>query len=121
MNLETLQFLLDNNYIEENAKTQNLDHSASIGISKSLLANNGNLRELTEKQIYHYNKVIMPLLENVQCEGPIGMIDDESGNPVSSCVNDRIIDDESLIQSYIEGDFKCQFCRHESNKFHDGE
>lgn len=119
MNLEVLKFLLENDYIEENAKVNNVDAKPSIGIAKLILSNNGSLNKLSENQMYHFNTVIKPLMENVQCEGPIGMIEDENGNTVSSCVNDGIIDDESLIQSYLEGDFKCQLCRFDSNKLHE--
>lgn len=117
MNLEVLQFLLDNpNYIEEMAESSNLDSGASVGIVKLLLGNDGDLNVLKGKQIYHYENVIRPLLEEVQCEGPIGMIDDEEGNYVTSCVNGGVVDDESLYESYIEEDFKCQTCRYDAEK-----
>ena len=117
MNLEVLEFLLDNeSYIEDMAKDAKVDSNASVGIVKLLLANKGDLSILKGKQTYHYENVIKPLLENVQCEGPIGMIDDEDGNWVTSCVNDGVVDDESLYQSYLEEDFKCQICRYDSEK-----
>jgi hypothetical protein len=117
MNLEVLEFLLDNeNYIEEMAKGANVDSGASVGIVKLLKANDGDLSILKGKQTYHYEKVIKPLLEGVQCEGPIGMIDDEDGNWDTSCVNGGVVDDESLYQSYLEEDFKCQICRYDSEK-----
>ena len=117
MNLEVLGFLIDNeSYIEDMAESAKVDSSASLGIAKSLLANDGDVSLLSAKQIYHYDEVIKPLLENVQCEGPIGMMDDEDGNWVSSCVNGGIVDDESLYQSYLEEDFKCQICRYDSER-----
>ncbi|MCP4989229.1 MAG: hypothetical protein GY928_25175 [Colwellia sp.] len=115
MNLEVLEFLLDNeNYIEEMAKDANVDSNASVRIVKLLQANAGDLSILKGKQTYHYEKVIKPLLESVQCTGPIGMIEDEDGNWDTSCVNGGIVDDESLYQSYLEEDFKCQTCRYDS-------
>ena len=115
MNLEVLDFLLDNeNYIEEMANNVSLDSNASIGVIKLLKANDGDLSILKGKQIYHYDKVIKPLFENVQCEGPIGMIEDEDGNWDTSCINGGIVDDESLYQAYLEEDFKCQTCRYDS-------
>jgi hypothetical protein len=117
MNLSVLQFLLDNDeYIKEMAKEANVDPDASIGIVKLLFANNGDLDVLKGKQPYHYKNVIQPLLEGVECNGAIGMIDDENGCLVTSCVNGGIVDDESLYQSYLEEDFKCQICRFDFEK-----
>jgi hypothetical protein len=117
MNLEVLGFLLDNeNYIEEKAKDANVDSRASVGIVKLLRTNEGDLSILKGNQTYHYEKVIKPLLEGVQCEGPVGMNDDEDGNWITSCTNDGIVDDESLYQSYLEHDFKCQLCRYDFEK-----
>ncbi|MCX7131063.1 hypothetical protein [Aeromonas sp.] len=117
MNVEILEYLLKNeNHIEDMAKNAKVDSGASFGIIKLLLANHGDIGVLKGKQIYHYENVIKPLLENVQCEGPMGMMDDDNGNWVSSCVNDGIVDDESLYQSYLEEDFKCQICRHDAEK-----
>ncbi|MCL1122016.1 hypothetical protein N7V09_14215 [Shewanella seohaensis] len=117
MNLDVLGFLIENeSYIEDMAESANIDSSISIGIAKLLYVNGGNLSILKGKQTYHYERVIRPLLENVQCEGPIGMMDDEDGNWVSSCVNGGIIDDESLYQSYLEEDFKCQICRYDQER-----
>lgn len=117
MDLNVLKFLIENeSYIEDMAKEAKVDSDASFGIAKLLLANGGDLAVLKGKQIYHYDNVIKPLLENIQCEGPIGMIEDEYGNWVSSCVNGGIVDEESLYQSYLEEDFKCQICRFDSDK-----
>ena len=117
MNLEVLEFLLDNeSYIEEMAKSANVDSSASVGIAKLLQGNDGDLSSLKGKQTYHYENVIKPLLEGVQCEGPIGMIEDEDGNWDTSCVNGGIVDDESIYLSYLEENFKCQICRHDSER-----
>ncbi|NOU50918.1 hypothetical protein HG263_10285 [Pseudoalteromonas sp. JBTF-M23] len=117
MNLEVLDFLLNNeSYIEDMASSSGLDSNASFGILKLLIANKGDISVLKGKQVYHYDNVIKPLLQNVQCEGPIGAIEDEEGNWVSSCVNGGIVDDESLYQSYLEDDFKCQICRYDTEK-----
>lgn len=117
MNLEVLDFLFDNEkYIEEMATDVGLDKKASVGIVKLLKTNAGDLSILKGKQIFHYEQVIRPLLEGVQCEGVIGMIQDEEDNWVSSCESGGIIDDVSLYQSYLEEDFKCQICRFDSEK-----
>jgi hypothetical protein len=117
MNLEVLKFLIENeSYIEYMAKNAKVDSGASFGIAKLLVENDGDLGILKGKQIYHYENVLKPLLENVQCEGPVGMINDADDNRVSSCVNLDIIDDDSLYQSYLEEDFKCQICRYDSER-----
>ncbi|TKE97960.1 hypothetical protein FCV51_17980 [Vibrio kanaloae] len=114
MNLEVLGFLLDNeNYIEEMAKTVGVDSNATFGVVKFIKAKDGDLSTLKGKQIFHYERVIKPLLEGVQCDGPIGMIEDDDGNWDTSCVNGGVIDDDSLLQSYFEEDFKCQICRYD--------
>ena len=119
MNLDVLGLLLDNeSYIEERASDVGVDSSASIGIAQLLKANAVDLSILKGNQNFHYEKVIKPLLENVQCEGPIGMIEDDEGNWDTSCVNGGIIDDESLYQCYLEDDFKCQICRYDAGKMH---
>ncbi|WP_417657098.1 hypothetical protein [Pseudidiomarina aestuarii] len=116
MNLQVLGFLIENeSYIESIADQTKVDSGATFGIVKLLLASGGDLGKLSGKQTYHYENVIKPLLENVQCEGPIGMFEDDDGNWVSSCVSGGVIDDESLYQCYLEEDFKCQTCRYDSD------
>lgn len=115
MNLEVLDFLLDNEHlIEDKATDSGLESQASIGIAKLLSANKGDLTRLKAKQTYHYEKVLQPLLENVSCEGTIGIIEDEDGNWVDTCNGNGVVDDESLYQSYLDEDFKCQICRYDA-------
>lgn len=118
MNLEVLSFLIENeHYIEESANDANVDdYSKSLGIAKFLADKDGDLGALSKKQVYHYENVLKPLLENVPCEGPVGMINDEEGNWVSSCVHGGVIDDESLFLCYSEENFICQNCRHDVGK-----
>ncbi|TOF61768.1 hypothetical protein [Vibrio parahaemolyticus] len=115
MDLEVLGFLLDNEQIiEESADDAGLDASASIGIARKLLASDGDLDELSKNQMYHYQQVLQPLLENVSCDGVLGMIETDDGDWVDTCNGDGVVDDESLLISYQEDDFKCQICRYDA-------
>ncbi len=119
MNLEVINHLIDNeHYIMEKAADCGLDGSISLIVAQILRDNNGELSSIKGKQIYHYENVIRPLLEEVVCEGPIGFVEDEDGNYESSCINGGIVDDESLYQAYLEEDFKCQTCRYDAEKMH---
>lgn len=113
MNLNVLSYILDNaqGKIEELAIENKLEPSVSIGIAKRLFGNYGDVSQLTDKQLHHYESCIKPLIENVPCQGVIGIVED--GN---TCYGDSFIDDESLLISYIEDDFKCQLCRHDAEK-----
>lgn len=115
MNLEVLGFLLENDRIvEESAENVGLDESISIGIGRMLIANNGDLDELSSNQMYHYQQVLQPLLENVSCDGVMGMMETDDGDWVDTCNGDGVVDDESLFMSYLEDDFKCQICRYDA-------
>ncbi|MCG9640815.1 hypothetical protein L1D22_13050 [Vibrio sp. Isolate34] len=115
MDLEVLGFLLDNgSIIEESAENVSLDESTSIGIGHKLIANGGDLNELSSKQMYHYEQVLQPLLENVSCDGVMGMMETDDGDWVDTCNGDGVVDDESLLISYQEDDFKCQICRYDA-------
>ncbi|HHX8536176.1 TPA: hypothetical protein ACVO0U_003060 [Vibrio alginolyticus] len=118
MNLEVLQYLVDDapHYLEENAQARNLDVGASIGIARRLLGNDGDITELSPAQLYHYDNVIKPLIENVSCDGVLGEMEDDDGNWFSTCNGDGSIDDESLLMSYQEEDFKCQICRFDAER-----
>lgn len=109
MNLEVLNHIVTNapEFIEGLAEENMLDGQASIGIAKILLGNNGDLAELSGKQNFHYEKCIMPLIENVQCEGVFGP---------ETCTGTGYVDDESLLGCYISGKFQCQLCQHDAGK-----
>lgn len=117
MDLEVIEFLLDNeSYINEQAESKGLKPEVSLVIAKILLDNKGDLTSLKGRQSIHYERVIKPLLEDVECVGPIGLIEDEDGNFVSSCVNGARVDEDSLLISYQEDDFLCQICRFDQEK-----
>ena len=117
MDLEVLNLLLDNpSYIEDRANDADVDSDASIGIIKKLIGRKGDYSSFGYKEMYHFNNVIKPLIEQVHCEGVIGMIEDDNGDWVSSCSGDGFIDEESLLMSYQEEDFKCQICRFDADK-----
>lgn len=117
MNLEVLNHLIHNDVerIEALATYKKLDATASVGIAKFVSAQNGDVTSLSGRQTFLFDTAVRPLIQNVRCEGVIGLLEDGS----DSCVNDSIIDDESLLLSYIDDDFKCQQCRYDAQKMHD--
>ena len=115
MNLEVLEFLLENeSYIKKMAVKANANSNSSFGVLRFLIANSADASLIKGDQYYHYRNIIKPLLDNVQCVGSAGMREDENGDKHSTCVNGGIVDDEVLYQSYVDEDFKCQTCRHDS-------
>lgn len=98
--------------IIESAKEENVDENASIGVAKFLLGNPDNFADMSDKQQYHYDKVIKPLVSQVYCDGMIGIYEDGS----SSCIGTEFIEDEQLLAAYQLEDMRCQQCisSHES-------
>lgn len=117
MYLEILRILIVNkNILEEKSKEVHLDSGVLVGIVKKLIGNDGDLSQLSSKQIFHYNNVIKPLIERVPCSGVMGFVQTENGKWHDTCNGDGVIDEESLFISYQEDDFKCQICRFDSDK-----
>ena len=112
MNVEVLAFLLQHDhYLEGRAHIAGIDVRATIWVSKLLIRHSGDLAVLSEEQRFHYDHVIKPLIEAVPCDGQTGMCVDTNGNWVDTCQGNGFIDDKSLLQSYLEGEFKCGVCR----------
>lgn len=100
--------------IEELAQENSLNEEASIGVAKFLLADNENFTKMSQKQLHHFEKVIKPLIENVLCDGVIGIHEDGS----SSCIGNEFIDEETLLQAYETDDMRCQLCIADAEAFH---
>ena len=117
MNLEVLNHLIKNNVerIEQLAAKGKVDAAGSVGIAKRVLAQKGDVTDLSAKQAFLFETAVRPLIQNVRCEGVVGYIEDGS----DTCVSGGIIDDESLLISYLDDDFKCQHCRHDAERMSD--
>ena len=65
MNLRNLHHLYTTSpaSFAELAKSQGLDPVVSLGVVKLLLANDGNLGSLSQKQREHFEKTILPLIQ----------------------------------------------------------
>lgn len=115
MNLEVLKHIVDNEVekIEELANENNLDCRASVGVASFLLGNDGDISKLSHKQQHYYQHCIQPLIEDVPCNGVIGMV--EEGD---TCNGNGYIDDQSLMGCYLEDDFKCQICQFDAEKMY---
>lgn len=114
MDLEVLDFLIENeSYINEQAKSAGAKPEISLVVAKILSDNKGDLNSIKGGQVFHYEKVLRPLFENVECTGPVGYVEGDNGELLTSCVNGGVVDEESLYQSYQEEDFLCQICRYD--------
>lgn len=109
MNVSVLTYIIENlpEEIERNAQRASYDYSIALGVAKFIIHNDGNISILSDKQKFYYEKFIKPLLEDVQCEGVFGE---------NTCTGNRLVDDESLLISYMDGEFLCQFCRYDRDR-----
>ena len=119
MSLEVLGFIVDNcpEKIAELAK-KNKIRNVDVSLRLAGLLGHGEktVEELTEAQMYHYEKSMLPLIENIPCNGVLGIIENEDGEYVDTCNGNGYIDEESLLISYQEDDFKCQICRFDAER-----
>jgi hypothetical protein len=115
VNIPVLKYLVEvrEDLIDERLAGTKYDSAATIGVAKLLIGNGGDTMALSPPQLFHYETFIKPLLF-VECEGPVGYVDDEMKK--SSCVHCTHIDDESLLLCYHEEDFVCQNCRYDRDK-----
>jgi hypothetical protein len=67
VNLRSLNILLHDTpgTIEAYAKELGLDPAVAKGLAILLIANDGNLASLSPRQREHYDKVVLPLLEEI--------------------------------------------------------
>ncbi|WP_104911932.1 hypothetical protein [Pseudomonas sp. LG1D9] len=114
MNLSALDHIVKNNpeLIDENVPAK-ADSAATLGVAKLVLGNGGNVDALTDKQRFHFDTYILPLIENVECDGVFGP-DMENGE--DGCVGSGRIDDEDLEGCYIMDEMLCQECQHVNHK-----
>ncbi|WP_447875151.1 hypothetical protein [Serratia fonticola] len=92
-------------HVQQIVSKTKYDYIYTLGVIRQIIGD-GGIEKLTSKQSFHYENFIKPLIENVTCEGVVGP---------GTCTGDGFVDDESLYISYLEDDFKCQFCRHDAN------
>lgn len=118
MNIAALRHIVENapELIEENVPAKG-NFDATIGVAKLLIGNNGKVNELSEKQSYHYDNYIRPLIENVPCDGVFGPDDDDGGH--SGCIGSGTVDDEDLEGCYILDEMLCQECKDLQVRMHD--
>ncbi|HHO3538561.1 TPA: hypothetical protein ACRRGA_000214 [Klebsiella pneumoniae] len=111
MNIEVLQYLERDGreHVEDLVSRTKYDSEATFAVMRILIAEDGNEEVLSDKQKYHLQTFIEPLIYRVPCSGIYGE---------DSCTGDGFVDDESLLISYQEDDFKCQHCRYDSERHH---
>lgn len=111
MNLGVLEFAVgqEHQLLLDAVDESNTSLDAAIGVARKLIAEDGDLSVLSEKQLYVYRSCLEPLF-SVPCDGLYG--DD-------TCIGNGWIDDESLLMSYEDDEFLCQHCRYDSEKHAD--
>lgn len=104
MNLNALKEICTNKteILEESARDNNADENTVVGIAK-LAASKGYGR-LTEKQKFHFDNCIMPLIENVQCIGYTHECED------GKIICNAILDDDDLVDHYRNNGKYCERC-----------
>ena len=109
MDLRALEYIINNRLelIEERVSGTRYDPNAAIGVAKLVFANKGDISKLSRAQTYYFQEFVNPLVERVPCDGIFGE---------DTCMGGGFIDDESLLSCYIEDDFLCQICRHDSER-----
>lgn len=104
MNLEALKEINAN--CEERLEASAADAGANAEMVKgiALFAANNGYSTLSSNQKYHFDKVIKPLIENVQCAGYRHEFDETPAH----C--EATIDDERLVECYQSDIFYCEAC-----------
>lgn len=119
MSLEVLGFIVDNcpEKIEKLAEENNVKNvDASLRLAELLVRGKIAFEDLTKPQEYHYENAMRPLIENIPCNGVLGIIENGDGEYVETCNGNGYVDEESLLISYQEDDFKCQICRFDNER-----
>ena len=105
-----LQHLINNceEYIIEHAKQNGIKKTdTSIRVAKFLVAHPDNLTKMNDSQKFHYKTAIEPLIRNVPCDRKI--------NEDGSCLGNGFIDNDSLLDAYLEQDMHCKHCKATTN------
>lgn len=108
MNVEALKYIIKNNpeIIEDSARSNSADPDTVKGIARFFVDHSYN--NLSDKQQYHFDKSIRPLIEDVKCEGYTHELEDV---PAYCPAN---IKDEDLIDCYQYQEFYCDSCKEQS-------
>lgn len=106
MNISVLKYLAtDGDYhIREIVETTKYNPEATLAVTRKLISSGGDVENLSQPEKYHYETFIFPLIFNVQCQGTFGP---------ETCISGTV-DDETLLEAYLEDDFRCQQCRHDA-------
>ena len=103
--IDVLEHIVANEaeFIADLAKNHGIKNPKdSVGIAEFIIGDPENFSQMSEKQIYHYENAIKPLISRVPCEGMIGEQD--------SCLGDNFIDEDRLLEAYLARDMRCQHC-----------
>lgn len=105
MNLNALREIIDNqeNYLEEMANTlgQNFDAARAT----ALIVLDRGYEALVGRQVWVFDNVVRPLIENVKCHGYQGPFGEDNFDCQS------ILDEEYLDDCYMNDSFLCERCQ----------
>lgn len=111
MNLNTLKYLIQNadEIIRESANENNLNEDNVIGVAQKVVGE-GNVDGLSDKQRYLFDNALLPLIENVPCQG---WFDEYDGDDGAHFDCQSTIEEQRLIHCYQEENMLCESCEEE--------
>ncbi|HGH3637106.1 MarR family transcriptional regulator [Acinetobacter baumannii] len=87
-------------YVEDLADEKGIDKQIAMGILSFVATELNNYLDLSPKQQFYFKEIILPLVENVECQGMIEGV----------CQGNGYISDEDLENAYNHEDFECSIC-----------
>ena len=111
MSIQVLRYLVQNKeeLIRESANENKLNED-NVWVVAQKIVGQGNLDNLSEKQMYLYENALLPLRENVPCQGWFDEFDGENGT-YFDCPS--TIENERLLQCYELDSMLCESCEEE--------
>ncbi|NHB93151.1 hypothetical protein [Photorhabdus cinerea] len=112
MNLEALRYLVEKKreIIESSAIEHELDEKTVYGIASFVLENGTD--KLSSRQLYNFNKAILPLIENLCCTGH------SIGEEHTTC--NFLLPDSQLYEYYAYDETLCKSCQSEVDYYNYG-
>lgn len=113
MNLHTLKHLINNagEIIIESAEDNRLNPENVMGVAQQVVGEK-SIDNLSEKQRFLFEKAILPLIENVPCQGWFDEFDGDNGSNFD-CPN--MVEEGRLTHCYQEQSMLCESCEEEEN------
>lgn len=113
MNLDVLNFLVRNReeLIRDSANDHGLSEDNVWGVAQKVVGEN-SITGLSEKQRYLFDNALLPLIEDVPCQGWYDEFDGDEGSHFD-CPS--TIEEGRLIHCYQEESMLCESCEEEES------